>query len=414
MPQRLPVLQPDEFAPDADENNRPTVPSLSDYKVPKNPKTPADIPIPDEVRSGNFTLVVSLSGGKDSACVALALKELGLPYVMVFADTGWEHPATYAYVDYLEAKLGQEIIRVRSEKTFAGWVEHYKMFPGRTTRFCTEKLKLLPILDFHEEYRKKGIDTISVVGIRHEESAARSTAKSFEDDDRWGGYIWRPIVHFDTYDVISMHHRHDIGINPLYKMGHNRVGCYPCIFADRNEIRLFATNAPERLQLIRDMEAATTELRKVRNDEALENAGGTYADELDQLRVVYGNLPTVKLLLKIRDEVGLAEDHPVRVRAEFILKKVRPYDLTEASFFTSKLRDGKAMGIDRVVQWAMAEHGGKDHLAASFFEDKQPDGGCFRWGFCEPPTRLHPRKQDEQGHTDKQDGPDGGSSPSEV
>jgi tRNA(Ile)-lysidine synthase TilS/MesJ len=37
-------------------------------------------------------VVVSVSGGKDSASMCLLLKELGIPFEMVFMDTGWEHP----------------------------------------------------------------------------------------------------------------------------------------------------------------------------------------------------------------------------------------------------------------------------------------------------------------------------------
>lgn len=51
--------------------------------------------------------VLSVSGGKDSAAMwILAVKELGLEVIPVFADTGNEHPMTYEYVDYLERELG--------------------------------------------------------------------------------------------------------------------------------------------------------------------------------------------------------------------------------------------------------------------------------------------------------------------
>lgn len=39
--------------------------------------------------------ILSVSGGKDSAATSLHLTERGIDHWRVFADTGWEHPATY-------------------------------------------------------------------------------------------------------------------------------------------------------------------------------------------------------------------------------------------------------------------------------------------------------------------------------
>ena len=54
-------------------------------------------------------LIVSMSGGKDSTATALRVIESGLSARYVFADTGWEAPETYDYLDYLRAQLGIEI-----------------------------------------------------------------------------------------------------------------------------------------------------------------------------------------------------------------------------------------------------------------------------------------------------------------
>ena len=44
-------------------------------------------------------VVANVSGGKDSTALSLHLAELGIEHRRVFADTGWEHPDTYAYLD---------------------------------------------------------------------------------------------------------------------------------------------------------------------------------------------------------------------------------------------------------------------------------------------------------------------------
>ena len=75
-------------------------------------------------------VLVAVSGGKDSTATALHLAELGVSFVCVFADTGWEAPETYAYIadvldprfcpittvrcDYRGATCMESLIRVKS------------------------------------------------------------------------------------------------------------------------------------------------------------------------------------------------------------------------------------------------------------------------------------------------------------
>jgi hypothetical protein len=58
-------------------------------------------------RLAGKTVVANISGGKDSTALSLWLHECGIEHRRVFADTGWEHPATYEYIrNVLEPKLG--------------------------------------------------------------------------------------------------------------------------------------------------------------------------------------------------------------------------------------------------------------------------------------------------------------------
>lgn len=59
-------------------------------------------------------VVASVSGGKDSTALALLLRELEIPHVRVFADTGLEAPETCAYLDLPRTRLGP-ITVVRNE-----------------------------------------------------------------------------------------------------------------------------------------------------------------------------------------------------------------------------------------------------------------------------------------------------------
>ena len=49
--------------------------------------------------------VVSFSGGKDSTALLLWAREHLERFETVWMDTGWEHPLTYGYVDYIDEEV---------------------------------------------------------------------------------------------------------------------------------------------------------------------------------------------------------------------------------------------------------------------------------------------------------------------
>lgn len=289
--------------------------------------------VPEQIRSGELTCIVSISGGKDSTAVALALRESGVPYRMVFADTGWEAPETYAHLDHLRSKLGPiDVVGVPG-----GMVEkirHRAGFPARMQRWCTQELKLEPLRAYHDEIEEReGIETCCVMGVRAAESEARAKMPVFVDepsgDRRWGGWIWRPILGWSVQEVLAIHHRHGVDVNPLYKRGHGRVGCYPCIFANKEQVRLLAEYSPSRVDEIRALESEVIELRRQRNEET-----------------------------------------PGR------------YKHMAGSFFQSNAgRDGFTP-IDDVVAWSRTDRGGRQLPLLP----PAPKDGCLLWGACEPPT----------------------------
>jgi len=78
--------------------------------------------------------VVSVSGGKDSAAtLLLALERFGGHRVIpIFCDTGNEHDAVYAYLNYLENALGVEIVRLRA--SFGAEIAAKRMYIARDRR----------------------------------------------------------------------------------------------------------------------------------------------------------------------------------------------------------------------------------------------------------------------------------------
>ena len=91
--------------------------------------------------------VLGLSGGKDSAALAVYMRdhypELDIEYF--FTDTGKELPEVMEYLNQLESYLGNPILRLGSDKDFDYWLKEYNHFlPSGHQRWCTVQMKLVP------------------------------------------------------------------------------------------------------------------------------------------------------------------------------------------------------------------------------------------------------------------------------
>ena len=127
----------------------------------------------NKLRHRNPTRVLSLGAGVQSSCLALMAErgEYGIPKpdFAIFSDTGWEPPAVYAHLDWLESQLSFEVVRVKSgnirDNILSGTNPEGQKFldipaflvnpDGSTSiaaRQCTTHYKLHPI---HRELRKR-------------------------------------------------------------------------------------------------------------------------------------------------------------------------------------------------------------------------------------------------------------------
>lgn len=276
-------------------------------------------------------VIASISGGKDSAAMSLHLRELGIEHDRVFMDTGWEHEKTYEYLRGELTRVIGPIVEIRGKLPMPELVKKKGMFPQRTRRFCTQELKVRPMQSYIAARVEANEDVVNAVGIRHTESAARARMAEWEWSEGFDCEVWRPPISWTEQDVIDIHARHGLRPNPLYLMGASRVGCWPCIFARKEEIRLVADTDPGRIDLIRLLEAQVGEVAAARAEHK-----GTVSD------------------------------------------------LPDPAFFQASLRDddGRRLctPIDRVVEWSRTSRGGRQ---MEMFAADPADAGCMRWGLCD-------------------------------
>lgn len=56
-------------------------------------------------------------------------------------------------------------------------------------------------------------------------------------------------------EVLEIHARYGIPMNPLYKLGMGRVGCMPCVMANKPELKAIAERFPEVYDKVAALEA---------------------------------------------------------------------------------------------------------------------------------------------------------------
>jgi len=118
--------------------------------------------------------VLGISGGKDSAALAIYLKDNypSFDFTYYFTDTGKELDETYLLIENLESYLGIEVNRLKDEAIESTnetpFDFHYKSFrgylPSPQARWCTALMKLKPFETFVGDK-----PSVSYVGIRGDE-----------------------------------------------------------------------------------------------------------------------------------------------------------------------------------------------------------------------------------------------------
>lgn len=178
--------------------------------------------------------ILSLSGGKDSAALAVYMRDRVPEMEYIFHDAGKELPETYAFIARLEAVLGKPVHRTTPPNSFDHWFKVYgDMIPSNHRRWCTRKLKLEPF----EAYVGED-EVLNYIGIRADEDrvgyvSTKPNIKAvfpFRDD----GLVYDDIVRILVESGVGM---------PRYtEWGRSRSGCYFCFYQQKIEwVRLKET-----------------------------------------------------------------------------------------------------------------------------------------------------------------------------
>jgi len=193
--------------------------------------------------------ILGLSGGKDSAALALYMREnypeLDIEYF--FTDTGSELPEVEAYLDMLESELAKPIVRLQAKEVHNAENEElgangesifgeifknvYNGFlPSPQSRWCTVQMKLKPLEKWIAPTLEAGGSIVSYIAIR-------------SDEDRMGYNPPNPAIKprfpfvedgIDIFGVNEILEASGIG-KPAYYDWRSRSGCTFCFYQQKIE-----------------------------------------------------------------------------------------------------------------------------------------------------------------------------------
>lgn len=174
----------------------------------------------------NVRHVLGLSGGKDSAALAIYLRDRVPEMEYFFCDTDKELPETYDFLAKLEAYLGKPIVRLNDGRGFDHWLKVYGGYlPSPKMRWCTRQLKIRPFEKWIGDD-----EVVSYVGIR-------------ADEDRSGYISTKPNIRavfpfkedgLIKADIMRLLDESGVGV-PKYYEWRSRSGCYFCFFQRKAE-----------------------------------------------------------------------------------------------------------------------------------------------------------------------------------
>lgn len=231
---------------------------------------------------------VAFSGGKDSQVLLRLVQMAQVRYTAQYNLTTLDPPENVKFIK--EHYPSVEI--VRPKMSFIRLCEHHQMLPTQWTRFCCHELK-----------ETTNPHSVTLTGIRHSESARRSTRSEvylrtrrrhpeFVEGtlDQFSRYqettieclqgldklTVNPILDWTESDVwLFIHHFH-LPINPMYGKGYSRVGCLFCPMANIKNIRREVEDYPKYYQAILRM------IHRIRAKKFSEDNPDVWGDSTDE------------------------------------------------------------------------------------------------------------------------------------
>ncbi|HMX98976.1 MAG TPA: phosphoadenosine phosphosulfate reductase family protein [Agitococcus sp.] len=202
--------------------------------------------------------VLGLSGGKDSAALAIYMRQ-NYPDINIryfFTDTGKELPEVYEFLAKLEGFLGKPVERINGDRDFDFWLKQFGNFlPSAQTRWCTRQLKLAPFKQWIKPWLDKGDKVYSYVAIRADEEHREGLISQHENLKVVLPFRQQGIDKAGIYEILEAS---GVGL-PTYYEWRSRSGCTFCFFQQKIEWVRLKERHPEAFEDAKSYEKTAVE-----------------------------------------------------------------------------------------------------------------------------------------------------------
>lgn len=161
---------------------------------------------------------------EDVLLLHLAL-ELRPEMPVLFLDTGYHFPETYAYRDQIARDWNLKLTNLLPRQTVAEQETEFGILYQTEPNRCCGFRKVEPLFEAVAHYK------VWLTGLRREQARSRTELKEVDDFAVRPGIIVRklsPFADWTTRDVWQLCAHFNIPLLPLYEQGYTSIGCQPC------------------------------------------------------------------------------------------------------------------------------------------------------------------------------------------
>jgi phosphoadenosine phosphosulfate reductase len=144
---------------------------------------------------------------------------------VLFLETGYHFPETYAYRDQMTERLHLNLINLASRQTVAEQESQFGILYQSAPDRCCGLRKVEPLFRGLEDY------AVWFTALRREQSPTRANLATVDDFRLPGGKHVKkiaPLASWTNADVWAYLKRSGIPVLPLYDQGYTSIGCAPC------------------------------------------------------------------------------------------------------------------------------------------------------------------------------------------
>ena len=192
---------------------------------------------------------LSLGAGVNSVAMLLLLLDAGEDFETIFCDLGLEWPETYSYIEMVKRDICPiTTIQGINEpgRTLYEHCVHYRNFPTRRWKWCTDRFKIKPINRFYQK------PCVSFVGIGADEANRPTTRIVDPGIEKVFPLIEQGITRTQCLEIIKGH-----GLPTP-----QRSGCYICSSQSKVQWRELYHLHPELYQKAKHLEVITNKRLK--------------------------------------------------------------------------------------------------------------------------------------------------------